>query len=98
MSKLPLEYCKVSYRSGTRINTQDEQTIEVEDDPNKIEKVGVTFDPETKGKKPKLDTTETVTPKLPGRKQFSLKKKTKQKKGVRKCTFTFSYAILNLNF
>ena len=80
MSKLPLEYCKVSYRSGTRINPQDEQTIEVEDDPHKIEKVGVTLDTEIRGKKPKLETKEAVTPKLQGRKIFSLKKKTKQNK------------------
>ena len=83
MSKLPLEHCKVSYRSGTRINPQDETAIEVKDDPNKIEKVGVSFDPEIKGKRPKLETKEAVTPKLPVRKIFSLKKKTKQKKGVR---------------
>ena len=81
MSKLPLEYCKVSYRSGTRINTQDEQTIEVEDDPHKIEKVLVTFDTEIRGKQPKLETKEA--PKLQGRKIFSLKKKTKQNKSDR---------------
>ena len=40
----------------------------------------VTFDTETRGKKPKLETKEAVTPKLQGRKIFSLKKKTKQNK------------------
>eukprot|EP00090_Calanus_glacialis_P010809 TRINITY_DN19279_c0_g1_i1.p1 TRINITY_DN19279_c0_g1~~TRINITY_DN19279_c0_g1_i1.p1 ORF type:complete len:330 (-),score=86.62 TRINITY_DN19279_c0_g1_i1:93-1082(-) len=82
MSKLPLEYCKVSYRSGTRINPQDERTIKIEDDPNKIEKVGVSFGPETMGKKPRLETQEAVTPKIPVRKIFSLKKKAKQTKSV----------------
>ena len=83
MSKLPFEYCKMSYRSGTRINPQDERTIKIEDDPNKIEKVGVSFGPETMGKKPRLETQEAVTPKIPVRKIFSLKKKAKQTKSVR---------------
>eukprot|EP00091_Calanus_sinicus_P007084 TRINITY_DN17979_c0_g1_i1.p1 TRINITY_DN17979_c0_g1~~TRINITY_DN17979_c0_g1_i1.p1 ORF type:complete len:275 (+),score=56.95 TRINITY_DN17979_c0_g1_i1:210-1034(+) len=36
MSKLPLEYCKMSYRSGTRINPQDEAALELKM-TNKIE-------------------------------------------------------------
>ena len=77
-----MEYCKSSYRSGTRITPQDETAIKVEDDPNKIEKVGGSFDTKIKVKKHKLEIKEAVSPKLPVSKIFPLKKKKKQKKGV----------------
>jgi len=76
-SKLSLEYCKVSYRSGTRINPQDELKVEVDDDPNKIEKIGVSFDTGTKEKKLKLEPVGEGTPKLLGKKIFQMKKKAK---------------------
>jgi len=79
-SKLPLEYCKVSYRSGTRINPQDEVAIEVDDDPDKIEKIGVTFEKESSVKKPKIESDDVGNSKLPGKKLFQIKKKLKWNK------------------
>jgi len=79
-SKLPLEYCKVSYRSGTRINPQDEVAIKLDDDPDKIETIGVTFDKESTTKKPKLETVDVGQSKLPGKRFFLLKRRVKQNK------------------
>jgi len=73
-SRLSLEYCKLSYRSGRRLNPQDEKKVEVENDPNKIERVGVSFETEIENKKPKIETQGEVTPKLPKRRLFSLMK------------------------
>jgi len=78
MSKLSTEFCKMSYRSGTRINPQDEKKIEAEEDPNKIETVAITFETDIENKKPKLDTTGGQKKKM-----FSLKLKPKKTKNTR---------------
>ena len=73
----------MSYRSGTRINPQDEVAIKLDDDPEKIETIGVTFDKESTKKKPKLETIDVGYSKLPGKKLFQLKRRAKQNKKSR---------------
>ena len=80
-TKLSLEFCTLSYRTGARLNPQEEKKIEVESDANKIEKIS--FETDIEEEKPKPETVIVIAPNIQRRKLFSLNMKSKKKKTVR---------------